>query len=72
MLSEKSQTVGDDPYTAWVYCPKGFSVRSVEGAATSGKAVVMNQKAEGELLGISFRGGGETVSWTLQFDHGNM
>ena len=31
VLSGKSQTVGDDPYTAWVYCPKGFSVRKVEG-----------------------------------------
>lgn len=69
-LSVKSQTVADDPYTAWIYCPKGFSVQKVEGTAFSGKAVVINQKAEGELLGISFRGQGEAVSWTIQFEHG--
>ena len=69
VLSEKSQTVGDDPYTAWIYCPKGFSVRKVAGTA-SGRAVVIAEKAEGELLGISFHGGGEVVSWTIQFDHG--
>ncbi len=70
VLRVKSQTVGDDPYTTWIYCPKGFSVRKVEGATVSGKTVLMNQKAEGELLGISFHGGGEVVSWTIQFDHG--
>ena len=35
------------------------------------RRVFIEQKAERELLGISFRGGGETVSWTVQFAHGN-
>jgi hypothetical protein len=71
LLSGKSQTVGDDPYTVWIYCPKEYSVRKVEGAAASGKAVAIYQKAENELVGISFRGGGEAVSWTIKFEHGS-
>ena len=71
VLSGKSQTVGDDPYTVWVYCPKGFSVQKVEGAAASGQVVAIDQKAERELVGISFRGGGEAVSWKVQFENGN-
>ena len=71
VLSGESQTAGDDPYTVWVYCPEGFYAQKVEGAAAGGKAVFIEQKAERELLGISFRGGGETVSWTVQFAHGN-
>lgn len=70
VLSGKSQTVGDDPYTAWVYCPNGFSVRKVDGVAASGKAVAIDQKTVGELLGISFGGGGEVVSWEVQFEPG--
>jgi hypothetical protein len=69
VMSGKAQTVGDDPYTAWIYFPKGFSVRGVEAASVTRKAVVVNEKADGELLGISFHGGGEVVSWTIQFDH---
>ncbi len=71
LLSGKSQTLGDDPYTVWIYCPKGFSVRKVEGATASGKAVAIDHKAERELLGISFRGAGEVVSWSIQFEHGS-
>jgi hypothetical protein len=71
VLSGKSQTVGDDPYTAWVYCPNGFSVRKVDGAAATGKAVAIDLKAVRELLGISFRGGGEVVSWEVQFEPGS-
>ena len=70
VLSGKSQTVGDDPYTVWVYCPRGFSVQKAEGAAASGKAVAIEKKAEGELVGISFRGGGDAVSWSIQFERG--
>jgi hypothetical protein len=70
VLSGKSQTVGDDPYTAWIYCPNGFSVRKLDGAAASGRAVAIDQKAVRELLGISFRGGGDVVSWEVHFDPG--
>jgi hypothetical protein len=70
VLSGKSQTVGDDPYTVWVYCPRAFSVQKVEGEA-SGKAVAIDRKGESELIGISFRGGGEAVTWTIRFQHGN-
>jgi len=70
-LSGESQTAGDDPYTVWIYCPEGFDVQKVEGAAASGKAISLEQKAKGELFGISFRGKGETVSWTVHFAHGN-
>ena len=68
-LSGKSQTVGDDPYTVWVYCPKGFAVQKVEGSAPNGKAVAIDKKVDRELVGISFRGGGEAVSWIIHFEH---
>jgi hypothetical protein len=42
----------------------------VDGVAASGKAVAINQKTVGELLGISFGGGGEVVSWEVQFEPG--
>lgn len=66
-LSGEAQTTGDDPYTVWIYCPKGFDVQKVEGAVAGGKVISIEQKAQGELLGISFRGGGETVRWTVHF-----
>jgi hypothetical protein len=68
VLSGKAQTVGEDQYTAWIYCPSGLSIRKAEGYVASGKAVKVDQKTSRELIGISFRGGGETVSWTVEFE----
>lgn len=67
VLSGKAQTVGEDLYTAWIYCPDGFSVEQVQGTVASGKAIEIEHTVKGGLLGISFRGGGEVVSWSVQF-----
>jgi hypothetical protein len=66
-LSGKSQTVGDDVYTAWVYCPSGFSLRDVQGFTAGARPIEISKTVKGELIGISFRGGGDAVSWTIQF-----
>ena len=67
VLSGKAQTVGEDEYTAWIYCPKGYVVKSVEGAGAAGKKVAVEKTVKGELVGLSFHGGGEAVSWRVQF-----
>jgi len=66
VLSGKAQTVGEDIYTAWIYCPKGFALEKVEASA-SGKSIKVESPAKGELVGISFRGGGEAVNWSARF-----
>lgn len=67
VLSGKAQTVGSDTYTAWIYCPKGFTVRSVQAALAGGKTVNVEHSAKGELVGISFEGGGKIVDWSVEF-----
>jgi hypothetical protein len=71
VLSGKSQTVSDDTYTAWIYCPKGFPVVNVQGTGADGKTIEVDKLVKGDLLGVSFRGGGEAVSWSVQFGGGN-
>jgi hypothetical protein len=66
VLSGKAQTVGDDAYTAWIYCPKDFSLQKLE-ADVSGKSIKVERSGKGELVGLSFRGGGQVVSWSAQF-----
>ena len=51
VLRVKSQTVGDDPYTTWIYCPKGFSVRKGGWSYRQRENGTDDQKAEGELSG---------------------
>jgi hypothetical protein len=67
VLSGKAQTVAGDLYTAWIYCPKGYSVEQVQAAATNGKATAVRHSAKGDLVGISFVGGGEVVDWSVRF-----
>jgi len=66
VLRGKAQTVGDDTYTVWIYCPKGLALAKVEATA-NGKAAKVDHSTKGELVGISFRGGGEVVSWSARF-----
>jgi hypothetical protein len=70
VLSGKAQTVGEDTYTAWIYCPKGFALQKVE-ADVSGKPTKVDHSDKAELVGISFRGGGEAVNWSARFVHDN-
>lgn len=70
MLSGESQTVGEDVYTAWIYCPRGFQVASAQGADADGKTIAVEKTVKDNLVGISFRGGGEAVSWRVQFERG--
>jgi len=67
VLSGKAQTVGEDTYTAWIYCPKGFSVEKAQAAVASGKATKIERTGTDELLGISFQGCGQVVDWSVQF-----
>jgi hypothetical protein len=67
VLSGKAQTVGDDRYTAWIYNPKGFSVQKARAALPDGKEIEIRQSSKGELVGISFQGGGAAVDWSVQF-----
>lgn len=67
VLRGKAQTVGEDAYTAWIYCPKGFSVESAKAVGASGQPIEVLRSAKGDLAGISFHGGGEVVSWSVQF-----
>lgn len=71
VLSGKSQTVGDNTYTAWVYCPKGFALVNAHGKDEAGKAITVRSATKGELVGLSFEGGGEPVSWSVQFRRAN-
>jgi len=66
-LSGKAQTVGEDTYTAWVYCPKGFSVKEARAALANGNSLKVGSRTKDELVGISFQGGGEVVDWSVQF-----
>ena len=67
VLSGQAQTVGQDAYTAWIYCPKGFSVTKAQARLASGEATEVQHMARGELVGLSFRGGGEAVDWSITF-----
>ena len=67
VLNGKSQTVDDSTYTAWVYCPKGYALVNAHGNDEAGKAVAVRSTTKGELVGISFEGGGAHVSWSIQF-----
>ena len=67
VLSGKAQTVGDDNYVAWIYCPKGFAVERIQAATANGKAAELKRAQDGELLGIGFHGGGEVVDWSVKF-----
>jgi hypothetical protein len=66
-LSGKAQTVGDDIYTIWIYCPNGFSVEKAQAGLASGKRREVQQSTKNQLAGVSFLGGGEVVSWSVQF-----
>jgi hypothetical protein len=66
-LSGKAQTVGDDLYTVWIYCPKGFSVGKTQAMAANGKPTEVERSVKDELVGVSFHGGGEVVDWSVQF-----
>jgi hypothetical protein len=67
LLSGKALTVGEDTYTAWIYCPREFSVEMVHASVAGGRAAEVKRSAKGELIGITFRGGGEIVGWSVQF-----
>lgn len=67
VLNGKAQTVREVTYTAWIYCPKGFSVGQAQAVGSSGKATKVERSGKDELLGISFRGDGEVVSWSVRF-----
>jgi hypothetical protein len=67
LLSGKSQTVDEDVYTAWIYCPADFLLQDVQGSTAGGKQVEISKIVNGELIGISFRGGGNAVSWSIRF-----
>ena len=71
VLSGKAQTVGEDLYTAWVYCPRGVSAESVQGTDADGKTIAVEKTVKGDLVGISFRGAGEAVSWSVHFSRDN-
>ncbi|MBS1803893.1 MAG: alpha-galactosidase [Acidobacteria bacterium] len=66
-LAGKAQTVGEDTYTAWIYCPKGFSVSQVQARSASGKETKVQYSSKGELIGLSFSGAGEIVDWSVKF-----
>ena len=70
MLTGKAQTVGGDSYTAWVYVPEGFSVTGAQAKTADGKTIEASQTANGHLIGISFRGAGQAVDWSIQFARG--
>jgi Melibiase len=67
LLSGKSQTVDDDVYTAWIYCPANFLLQDVQGSTGGGKQVEISKIVNAELIGITFRGGGVAVSWSIRF-----
>jgi hypothetical protein len=69
VLSGKSQTVGDDTYTAWVYCPREFSGVKAQANDARGKVIPVRSSVDGDLVGISFHGAGEAISWSVQFQH---
>jgi hypothetical protein len=70
-LRGKAQTVGAEEYTAWIYRPAGFSLQGVEGATGDGKPVEVSKTEKGDLIGISFRGAGGAVRWSVRFTSGN-
>jgi hypothetical protein len=66
-LRGSSVTVGGDPYTLWIYVPKGVSVSQVRARTTGSSEVPVHRELSGNSLRLSFQGQPETVNWEVDF-----
>jgi hypothetical protein len=66
-LRGSSQTVAGDPYTLWVYVPKGVMLSQVRVATKRNPAVPVRHKLTRNSLEVTFEGQPEVVDWKLDF-----
>jgi hypothetical protein len=66
-LRGSSQTVPGDPYTLWVYVPRGEEVVQVRASAEGNREVPTQRKLAGNSLSVSFAGQPDTVNWEVEF-----
>jgi hypothetical protein len=60
-------TVAGDPYTLWIYVPKGVSISQV-GARTKGRSEVpVQHELSGNSLRMTFVDQPEPVQWEVEF-----
>ena len=66
-LSGSAITVPGDPYTLWVYVPKGMSLSAVRAGVHGGAPLTVEKRTAGNLLTASFPGQSQPVAWEMDF-----
>ena len=66
-LGGSSVTVAGDPYTLWVYVPKGVSVSQVRARTKGSSEVPVQHELSGNSLRMTFAGQPEPVQWEVEF-----
>ena len=62
-----SETVAGDPYTLWVYVPKGVSISQVRARTKGNAEVAVQHELSGNSLKMTFAGQPEPVQWEVKF-----
>jgi hypothetical protein len=66
-LRGTSETVAGDPYTLWVYVPKGVSISQVRARTKGNAEVAVQHELSGNSLKMTFAGQPEPVEWEVEF-----
>jgi hypothetical protein len=66
-LSGSAASVPGDPYTLWVYVPKGMTLSALRAAAGGGPALTVERRVTGNLLTATFPGQAQPVTWEMEF-----
>ena len=66
-LRGTSETVPGDPYTLWVYVPKGTSMVRVRARTRGGAEIPVQHEVSGSSLRMTFAGQPEPVKWEAEF-----
>jgi hypothetical protein len=70
ILSGRSETIVDDPYTLFVYVPDGIVLKKLKALSGEKKEIIVKSEFSGNLLKVNLDGHPGPVQWQLQFAAG--